>query len=79
MKTLFLIRHAKSSWDDTALPDNPKNRGAKRCLGHCDKGMCNGRTTSNSNMRENCTREADTPHPLRLAERIPVFPPSFAQ
>jgi phosphohistidine phosphatase len=24
MKTLFLIRHAKSSWDDTALPDKDR-------------------------------------------------------
>ncbi len=24
MKTLFLIRHAKSSWDDTALPDKER-------------------------------------------------------
>lgn len=24
MKTLFLIRHAKSSWDDTALPDRDR-------------------------------------------------------
>ena len=24
MKTLFLIRHAKSSWDDTALPDQDR-------------------------------------------------------
>src|SRR5690242_21738198 len=32
MKTLFLIRHAKSSWDDTALPDKdrPLNDRGKR-------------------------------------------------
>jgi len=24
MKTLFLVRHAKSSWDDTALPDRER-------------------------------------------------------
>ena len=24
MKTLFLVRHAKSSWDDTALPDKDR-------------------------------------------------------
>jgi hypothetical protein len=24
MKTLFFIRHAKSSWDDTALPDKDR-------------------------------------------------------
>lgn len=24
MKTLFLVRHAKSSWDDTALPDRDR-------------------------------------------------------
>jgi phosphohistidine phosphatase len=32
MKTLFLIRHAKSSWDDTALPDKdrPLNARGKR-------------------------------------------------
>jgi phosphohistidine phosphatase len=32
MKTLFLIRHAKSSWDDTALPDQdrPLNDRGKR-------------------------------------------------
>ncbi len=32
MKTLFLIRHAKSSWDDAALPaeDRPLNAGGKR-------------------------------------------------
>jgi phosphohistidine phosphatase len=24
MKTLFLIRHAKSSWDDTTLPDKDR-------------------------------------------------------
>ena len=32
MKTLFLIRHAKSSWDDTALADNdrPLNARGKR-------------------------------------------------
>ena len=32
MKTLFLIRHAKSSWDDTALPDKDRplhNRGRR--------------------------------------------------
>ena len=27
MKTLFLIRHAKSSWDDTALPDKDRPLG----------------------------------------------------
>ena len=27
MKTLFLIRHAKSSWDDTALPDKHRPLG----------------------------------------------------
>ena len=27
MKTLFLIRHAKSSWDDTALPDRDRPLG----------------------------------------------------
>jgi len=27
MKTLFLIRHAKSSWDDTALPDKDRQLG----------------------------------------------------
>src|SRR5881628_1035318 len=32
MKTLFLVRHAKSSWDDTALPDKdrPLNDRGKR-------------------------------------------------
>jgi phosphohistidine phosphatase len=32
MKTLFLIRHAKSSWDDAALPDEdrPLNARGKR-------------------------------------------------
>jgi len=32
MKTLFLIRHAKSSWDDTSLPDKdrPLNDRGKR-------------------------------------------------
>src|SRR5512132_3138635 len=32
MRTLFLIRHAKSSWDDTALPDKdrPLNDRGKR-------------------------------------------------
>ena len=32
MKTLFLIRHAKSSWDDTALADKdrPLNDRGKR-------------------------------------------------
>ena len=32
MKTLFLIRHAKSSWDDTTLPDEdrPLNDRGKR-------------------------------------------------
>ena len=32
MKTLFLIRHAKSSWDDSALPDKDRplhNRGKR--------------------------------------------------
>jgi phosphohistidine phosphatase len=24
MKTLFLVRHAKSSWDDMALPDKDR-------------------------------------------------------
>jgi hypothetical protein len=27
MKTLFLIRHAKSSWDNTALPDKDRPLG----------------------------------------------------
>src|SRR6266545_4004699 len=27
MRTLFLIRHAKSSWDDTALPDKDRPLG----------------------------------------------------
>src|SRR5438477_12215820 len=27
MKTLFLIRHAKSSWDDTTLPDKDRPLG----------------------------------------------------
>jgi bisphosphoglycerate-dependent phosphoglycerate mutase len=27
MKTLFLIRHAKSSWDDPALPDKDRPLG----------------------------------------------------
>ena len=32
MKTVFLVRHAKSSWDDTALPDKdrPLNDRGKR-------------------------------------------------
>src|SRR5206468_6352752 len=32
MKTIFLIRHAKSSWDDTTLPDKdrPFNDRGKR-------------------------------------------------
>src|SRR5258705_4002883 len=32
MRTLFLVRHAKSSWDDTALPDKdrPLNDRGKR-------------------------------------------------
>jgi phosphohistidine phosphatase len=32
MKTVFLVRHAKSSWDDTALPDKdrPLNGRGKR-------------------------------------------------
>jgi phosphohistidine phosphatase len=32
MKTLFLVRHAKSSWDDTALPDQdrPLNKRGER-------------------------------------------------
>jgi len=32
MKTLFLVRHAKSSWDDTALPDKdrPLNKRGER-------------------------------------------------
>jgi phosphohistidine phosphatase len=32
MKTLFLVRHAKSSWDDPALPDQdrPLNDRGKR-------------------------------------------------
>ena len=29
MKTLFLIRHAKSSWDDTALPDKERSLNAR--------------------------------------------------
>jgi phosphohistidine phosphatase len=29
MKTLFLIRHAKSSWDDTALPDQDRPLDAR--------------------------------------------------
>jgi phosphohistidine phosphatase len=29
MKTLFLIRHAKSSWDDTALPDKDRPLDAR--------------------------------------------------
>ena len=28
MKTLFLIRHGKSSWDDAALPDDYSDIGA---------------------------------------------------
>ena len=32
-----------------------RNRRAKRCLGHCDKPMCNGRPTGNSNTRDDCT------------------------
>ena len=29
MKTLFLVRHAKSSWDDTALPDKDRPLDAR--------------------------------------------------
>jgi phosphohistidine phosphatase len=29
MKTLFFIRHAKSSWDDPELPDKLSGRGRR--------------------------------------------------
>jgi len=39
-RTLYLLRHAKSSWDDPALPDHERplaprgRRGAKRIAEH---------------------------------------------
>jgi len=36
MKTLFLLRHAKSSWDDPSLPDHdrPLNERGRRAAAH---------------------------------------------
>jgi hypothetical protein len=59
MKTLFLIRHAKSSWDDAASPDIPKKSWGQALDWHCDKGTCNGRSTSHSNTREDCTGDCN--------------------
>jgi phosphohistidine phosphatase len=43
MRTLYLLRHAKSSWDDPALPDHARplaprgRRDAKRIAKHLDR------------------------------------------
>ena len=41
MKTLFLVRHAKSSWDDTAIPDKdrPLNDRGKRAAPRMGKRL----------------------------------------
>lgn len=43
MKTLFLVRHAKSSWDDTALPDRdrPLADRAKRDMATMGQRLAN--------------------------------------
>ena len=43
MKTLFLIRHAKSSWDDTALPDKDRPLGDRGRRDAPKMGKCGAR------------------------------------